>query len=57
MIKPDEQFMPEARKLYDRGAPLSHIKRKYHMSDSELRDMAPEKFDEAQESENEISGY
>lgn len=57
MSKPKEQFMPAARKQYDEGAPLEFLRRKYHMSDSEIKDMAPEEFGEELETGNEISGY
>ena len=57
MPAPKDQFMPTAREQYDRGAPLNYLRRKYHMSDSELKDMAPEEFDDDNQSENITSGY
>ncbi len=54
---PDEQFMPQVRELYEQGAPVKYLRRKYHLSESELQDMAPEEFDETFEPESDIGGY
>lgn len=49
--------MPQARELYERGAPLPYLRRRFHLSDSELEDVAPEEFDETFEPESDIGGY
>ncbi len=45
------------REAYDRGVSLRRIKHRYHMSDSELQDMAPEEFEVEFKPENIIGGY
>ena len=37
---------PKARKLYEEGFPLDEIKRRLHLNDSEMRDVAPEEFED-----------
>lgn len=49
--------MPQARELYECGAPLKCLRRRFHLSESELRDVAPEEFDETHEPESDIGGY
>lgn len=45
------------REAYDRGVPLRAIKRRFHMSESEMEDLAPEEFEAEPSSENPIGGY
>lgn len=46
------------REAYDRGMPLRHIKRKFHMSNSEIEDMAPEEREqETHKPDSMVGGY
>ncbi len=44
------------RQAYEDGMPLHVVRRRYHLSDSEAQDVAPEEFEEALE-RNRVSGY
>ncbi len=46
-----------AREMYERGVPLRVLRKRFHMSESELQDMAPEEFETHPEPENDIGGY
>lgn len=46
----------KARLAYEHGAPIYVLRRRFHMSDSETQDMAPEEFDDAVQADK-VSGY
>ena len=47
-----------AREQYDKGVPLNRIARRFHMSRSEIEDMAPEEIEtDTPGPENDIGGY
>lgn len=48
---------PAARKAYLEGASLRHIKRKFHLTDSEVDDVAPEEVVEEHSHPEGIGGY
>lgn len=39
-----ELFFPAAREAYERGMSVRRLKARFHLSDSELEDIAPEEF-------------
>ncbi len=47
--------LAEIGELYDQGTPLRVLRRKYHLSDSEAQDVAPE--DDWSEPSNGVGGY
>ena len=50
-------FASSPREAYEKGAPLWFIRQKYHLSDSEAQDVAPEEFEDANTGRNKVSGY
>ena len=44
-IEPGLVF-PKAREMYEQGVALEDIKRFLHLSESEMRDVAPEEFED-----------
>lgn len=57
IVKAREPFA-NAREAYDAGMPLHLIKLLFHMSDGELREMAPDEFpDESEGPEGNLGGY
>ena len=46
----------DARHAYDHGMPLHIVKRRFHLSDSEVEEMAPEEFDDDAQADA-VSGY
>jgi len=50
-------FQREIRDLYEQGASVVYLKRKYHLSNSELQEIAPDAFEEFPQPENSIGGY
>lgn len=46
----------DARHAYDHGMPLHIVKRRFHLSDSEAADMAPEEFSDDTQADA-VSGY
>ena len=46
----------DARHAYDHGMPLHIVKRRFHLSDSEVQEMAPEEFDDDAQADA-VSGY
>ena len=46
-----------SREMYEQGAPLSVLKRKMHLTEGELRDIAPEEFPDDPEPEGGAGGY
>jgi hypothetical protein len=55
--KRHEQFMPDAREAYDRGVSLNALRRRFHLSKSEMQDLAPEEFEHHAEPEGSVGGY
>ena len=47
---------PKARAAYEDGAPLRYLRRKFHLTDGELRDVAPEEFTDQPKPEG-LGGY
>ena len=47
----------EAREAYLDGMSLEHLRRRFHLSDGELRDIAPEEFIETPEPDGNVGGY
>ena len=47
---------PSPRQAYEDGMPIHVIRRRYHLSDSEAQDVAPEEF-EVEQGQNKVSGY
>ena len=52
---PSDPFV-DARHAYDHGMPLHIVKRRFHLSDSEAQDVAPEEFHVEQQPDS-VSGY
>ena len=50
------QTETDARHAYDHGMPLHIVKRRFHLSDSEAAEVAPEEFDDDVQADN-VSGY
>lgn len=46
----------EARQAYENGMPLAVMKRRFHLSNSEAADVAPEEFDDDAQADG-VSGY
>ena len=46
-----------ARQAYEDGMSLKRLRREFHLSDGELRDVAPEEFVEAPQPEGNVGGY
>ncbi len=46
----------DARHAYDHGMPLRIVKRRFHLSDSEAADVAPEEFEQDEQADS-VSGY
>ena len=46
-----------ARKAYEAGMSLKRLRFEFHLSDGELRDVAPEEFTETPQSDGNIGGY
>ncbi len=44
------------RQAYEDGMPLSVMRRRFHLSESEAQDIAPEEFEDEPE-RNSVSGY
>ncbi len=53
---PGTSELPSPREAYEDGMPLHVLRRRYHLSDSEAQDVAPEEFEDETES-NGVSGY
>ncbi|MFB3110674.1 MAG: hypothetical protein ACE10G_01450 [Gemmatimonadales bacterium] len=47
----------EARRAYENGMSLERLRRRFHLSEGELRDVAPEEFIEDPQPEGNIGGY
>lgn len=47
----------EARQAYLAGMSLERLRRRFHLSEGELRDVAPEEFAEDPQPEGNIGGY
>ena len=47
---------PTPRQAYDHGMPLHIVKRRFHLSDSEAAEMAPEEFEDDNQADD-VSGY
>ena len=47
----------EARQAYLDGMSLERLRRRFHLSDGELRDIAPEEFIETPEPDGNVGGY
>ena len=47
------------RQAYEDGMPLHIVRRRFHLSDSEAQDVAPEEFDDRHTGagQNKVSGY
>lgn len=45
------------REAYERGASVEALKKWFHLSDSEVRDVAPEEFEHEEAERNMVSGY
>lgn len=55
-IKPEPYA--DARRAYEDGMGLQRLRRRFHLSDGELRDVAPEEFnDDDPQPEGNIGGY
>ena len=48
--------LTDARHAYDHGMPLHVLRRRFHLSDSEAEDMAPEDFERVEQADS-VSGY
>ncbi len=46
----------DARHAYENGMPLHIVKRRFHLSDSEVQEMAPEEFEQDEQADS-VSGY
>ena len=46
----------EARQAYENGMPLHVLRRRFHLSDSEAQDVAPEEFEHDEQADS-VSGY
>lgn len=46
----------DPRQAYEDGMPLHVVRRRFHLSDSEAQDIAPEEFQDEPE-RNKVSGY
>ncbi len=46
-----------AREAYERGASVAALKKWFHLSDSEVEDVAPEEFQDDDAGQNTVSGY
>ena len=47
----------DARQAYEDGMSLKRLRLEFHLSDGELRDVAPEEFVEAPQPEGNVGGY
>ena len=47
----------KARQAYLDGMSLERLRRRFHLSDGELRDIAPEEFIETPEPDGNVGGY
>ena len=47
----------DARRAYLDGVSLERLRRRFHLSESELQDVAPEEFVEEPQPEGNIGGY
>ena len=47
----------EARRAYENGMSLERLRRRFHLSEGVLRDVAPEEFMEDPPAEGNIGGY
>lgn len=58
--EPSTTAMPlagiEAREAYENGMPLHVLRRRFHLSDSEAQDVAPEEFRDDVQADS-VSGY
>lgn len=45
------------RQSYEDGMPIHVIRRRFHLSDSEAQDVAPEEFEPDETGRNRVSGY
>jgi hypothetical protein len=50
------QAILEARQAYENGTPLRVLRRWFHLSDSEAREIAPEEFEDVAQADS-VSGY
>ena len=46
-----------ARQAYEEGMSLERLRRRFHLSEGELREVAPEEFEGTPEPEGNIGGY
>ena len=46
----------DARQAYDQGMPLHIVRRRYHLSEGEAREVAPEEFGDDVQPDS-VSGY
>ena len=49
-------LISEARLAYDHGMPLRIVKRRFHLSEGEAQELAPEEFGDDEQPDN-VSGY
>ena len=47
----------EARRAYENGMSLERLRLRFHLSEGELRDLAPEEFVEEPQPDGNIGGY
>lgn len=45
------------REAYENGASVAALKKWFHLSDSEVQDVAPEEFEREDAGQNSVSGY
>ena len=53
---PSSKSFAAAREAYEDGMPLHVLRRRFHLSDSEARDVAPEEFKHDEQADS-VSGY
>lgn len=51
------EYMPDARAAYEAGMPVSVMRRRFKMSQSEIEDCCPEERETVPQPEGEIGGY
>lgn len=56
LITGDRTDTIDPRHAYDHGMPLHIVKRRFHLSDSEAQEVAPEEFDDDTQADS-VSGY
>ncbi len=45
------------REAYERGASVAALRKWFHLSESEVQDVAPEEFEDQDAGQNGVSGY